>query len=98
MRVDLPINIGCSPDPLSQGRLRDISVSGAFAYTDLRLPVLSRIRLKIDVPGRAGCLGLCLPASVVRTTPSGFGLEWQDFAPELIRKLFEIAGVSAAVK
>ncbi len=53
--------------------------AGALIETDLTLPLLSQVTMEIALPrhARRGCIKLP-GAYVVRKTPEGYGLEWQD--------------------
>ena len=68
----------------SVGWLRDISVSGGFLRTTLLVPALSPISLRlIDAKGE---FAATIKGQVVRCEPDGLGLEWSEFAPELVRE------------
>ena len=65
------------------GWLRDISVSGGFLRITLPVQALSHISMRlIDADG---AFGPRLEGQVVRLSPDGVGIEWCDYAPELIR-------------
>ena len=59
------------------GRLRDVSVSGAFIETGCKLPLFSRLELKVHPTDPAG-REISVTASVVRTARDGVGVEWCD--------------------
>ena len=57
------------------GRLRNVSMSGAFLETSLELPLLAHIDIAVVREG-AGGADAAIPASVVRRDRDGVGVEW----------------------
>jgi hypothetical protein len=74
-RVRLPTGAGIC----GAGRLRDVSMSGAFLETALELPLFGRVTVAV-VRGDPGheieAIG-----SVVRKEPGGVGIEWCETLP-----------------
>ena len=69
----------------SVGSLRNVSLTGGFLETALPAQPLSHISLRlIDADGE---LGPRLEGQVVRRTSNGLGVEWCEYATELIRAL-----------
>lgn len=69
----------------SVGWLRNVSLTGGFLETALPAQPLSHISLRlIDAEGE---LGPRLEGQVVRRTSTGLGIEWSEYATELIRAL-----------
>lgn len=69
----------------SVGWLRNVSLTGGFLETALPAQPLSHISLRlIDAEGE---LGPRLEGQVIRRTSSGLGIEWCEYATELIRAL-----------
>jgi len=67
------------------GWLHDVSVTGGFLQTTLPAQPLAHISLRlIDAEGQ---LGPRLEGQVIRRTPTGLGIEWCEYATELIRAL-----------
>lgn len=62
------------------GRLRDISMSGAFLETALPLPIFAQLSVAV-LRGDGSNHLLDFPAVVVRHAPDGVGLEWCDPNP-----------------
>jgi hypothetical protein len=58
------------------GRLRDVSLSGAFIETALELPLLARVSVAVR--------DTYVAASVVRIVDDGCGVEWCETAPRAI--------------
>ena len=82
--VDAKVRIFADPASTGWGRLRDISISGGFIETALRVPVLST--LSVTVPG--GCV---VHAIAVRNALDGVGVEWADGGLEVIAALIQEA-------
>jgi hypothetical protein len=74
--VDVDVQIFADPASAGWGRLRDISISGAFVETALRIPVLSTLCL--TVPATQYRDASVVHALVVRSDVDGVGVEWFD--------------------
>jgi hypothetical protein len=84
--ANLPVRIILPPREVLLGRVRDISLSGAFVQTWRELPAMTRVVVEL----RSAFFGA--PASrqriagfVVRNGATGVGIEWADFAPACVR-------------
>ncbi len=64
------------PYTARRGRVANISASGAFIQTNIPIPVLTCIQVEIQMPTDGARGSLRLPASVVRRTREGVGVEW----------------------
>jgi hypothetical protein len=73
---------------LGVGRLRDVSLSGAFIETTLKLPMFASIAVSVR--------GTEVRASVVRITEDGVGVEWCEMAPHAVCPLLGCASPCAA--
>jgi hypothetical protein len=56
-------------------RVRNVSISGAFLETTLRLPLFSQVDIAV-LRGDGSTHGVEFAASVVRAEPGGIGIEW----------------------
>jgi len=65
------------------GRLRDISMSGAFVETDLSLPLFAQLAVTV-LRDDGSEHPLDFPAVVVRQDTGGVGIEWCDPNPGFI--------------
>jgi hypothetical protein len=85
-KVDLAVYARAHAGVVSSfGRLRDVSLTGGFLETALPAQPLSHISLRLtDAEGE---LGPRLEGQVIRRTPTGLGIEWCEYATELIRAL-----------
>lgn len=80
----LPVRLAAASETIDRGILRNVSASGAFIETRLRLPILSllQVELPLDTP---------VPAFVVRRTKTGIGVEWSEYSPEALERLLTVA-------
>jgi hypothetical protein len=85
--VDLPVRITGHPFSVRNGRLHNLSVSGAFIKVDYDLRLLSRIQVAIEMPQRSKHEAPVLAAYVARKYKDGIGVEWCEFAPTPIPQL-----------
>jgi hypothetical protein len=85
-KVDLAVYARAHAGVVSSvGRLRNVSLSGGFLETALPAQPLAHISLRlIDADGQ---LGPRLEGQVIRRDPNGLGIEWSEYATELIRAL-----------
>jgi PilZ domain len=74
----------------AQGRVLNVSVSGAFVSTHLPAPVLSHIQVSFEV-GHWDGEPATIDAQVIRRTAQGLALEWTEFAPEAVWALMQPA-------
>lgn len=73
--VDLPVSIG-RRGTMAAGRLRNISISGAYVETLTRLPTLAMVNLRIG-GGNGGNPPMAdLWGYVMRHDGRGIGIEW----------------------
>jgi hypothetical protein len=94
--TQLRVGIGVSPQSHSTGRLRNVSGSGAFVQTHLRLPSIARLRVYFDEQHSCGSFKFALDAYLVRSTPEGLGLEWVDSEPAILLALLSALERSSA--
>ncbi len=87
LAVDRVVRFGAPPQAPTTGRLRDVSLSGAYVEGVPFFPILSQVTLDLERPeGDPRALDR-VTAHVVRNETGGVGLEWDEFAPEAIRAL-----------
>ncbi len=84
IRVDVRSHGGTTS---ATGRLMSISLSGGFLETALGVEPLSKISLRIaEASGAAGRLW---EGHVVRKTPRGLGIEWEEDISGLLQSLIK---------
>jgi hypothetical protein len=77
--VDLPVHLVPRGADALPGRLRNLSISGAFVETDASFPMRAPLTVALTVPPEGG-VNLNLEAVVVRLEPGAIGIEWRDMA------------------
>ena len=89
--VDLPVRVSAHAFSLRDGRLTDLSVSGAHLAADIEVRPLSRIEISILWPQRLRADVAPIAAYVARKYRDGFGLEWCEFSPPGVAELLRLA-------
>ena len=91
MPIDLPVRLAQGPLTPICGRIRDLSLSGAYIETGPHRMSAGALLVEFD----GDCFGsggsYTLRAYVVRRVEAGVGVEWCEFAPESIRDLLACA-------
>jgi hypothetical protein len=87
--VDIPVRITVHPFSVRNGRLANLSVSGACIKADFDLRVLSRIQVAIELPQRSKHEAPTVAAYVARKLKDTIGIEWCEFAPPAISRLLQ---------
>jgi hypothetical protein len=87
VQVDFPVRVTTHRFWVREGRLADMSVSGALIEANLEAQVLSRIQIAIVLPLRPKHASPVVEAYVARKYKRGFGIEWCEFAPGPIQGL-----------
>lgn len=97
MAMGIPVTVTVHSFAAHDGRLVNVSMSGALIEADFDARVLSRIRVRIRPPGPPEAPPLELTAYVVRRSSAGIGVEWCEFAPREVFAMLQVAGSHAAV-
>src|ERR1700722_11721233 len=87
VQVDFPIRVIAHRFSVREGRLADLSVSGALVKTDFEARILSRIQVAIDLPLWPKHESPIVEAYVTRRHKHEFGLEGCEFAPRAVTEL-----------
>jgi hypothetical protein len=85
--VDIPIRLTLPLLGEVQGRLTNLSLSGAFISTQMNVRVMSRLQVFIEIPADGSEDAVSIAAHVIRKTDHGVGVEWYDFAPAAVAAL-----------
>ena len=88
VRVNLPVHVSASALAEVDGCMKNLSLSGAFMKADceLRLHTLIAVRIELSPPSSRAAV---LDAYVSRKLKQGFGIEWCEFAPNIIKDLLQ---------
>jgi hypothetical protein len=87
VQVDFPVRVMAHRFSVREGRLADLSVSGARVKADFEARVLSRIQIAIDLPLWPKHESPVVEAYVARRYKHEFGIEWCEFAPRAVSEL-----------
>jgi hypothetical protein len=87
VQVELPVRVAAHRFAVRDGRLIDLSVSGAFIEADLDARVLSRVQVVLLLPAYPRHEAPTVEAYVARKHRHGIGVEWCEFAPRAVRDL-----------
>lgn len=93
--VDIGVRLSFASHLVAVGRLREVSISGAFLRTTAVLPLLSYIQL-LGLTSASPTACRPLDAYVARRGPSGFALEWPELAPAELEPFLAAMGVDLA--
>jgi len=89
-RIDTSTDVSLFGHPWARGRgrIRDISMTGAFVQTCLRLPALALLDIELHLNVPDADVTYRIAATVVRTDSDGLGLEWcEPLSAEFIQRL-----------
>ncbi|MEA3138505.1 MAG: hypothetical protein QOK23_674 [Gammaproteobacteria bacterium] len=86
LAVTIPVQVAAQPMRVIDGRINNLSTSGALmeAAADLRLHTLVEVTIHLPPPSNRSQTVL---AHVVRKLDHKVGLEWHEFAPQVVREL-----------
>jgi hypothetical protein len=87
VQVDFPVRVTALRFSVRDGRLTDLSVSGARLHADVESRVLSRVQIAIILPLWPKHEAPVIDAYVTRKFKDGFGIEWCEFAPATVNRL-----------
>lgn len=87
--VSLPVRMTAA-NIEARGVLRDVSTSGGFIETGVRLPLLSQLEVSLPRAAIDTSEDTLVSAFVVRRTHRGIGVEWSDNAPDGIERLLAL--------
>jgi hypothetical protein len=91
VRVNIPVQV--SANALSaEGYMKNLSLSGALVKADGDLKLHALVKLKIDMPSRSQRTAE-ITAYVSRKSPEGVGIEWCEFAPNIVKDLLRAPSI-----
>ena len=87
VQVDFPVRVIAHRFSVREGRLADLSVSGALVQAEFEARLLSRIQVALDSPLWTKHESPIVEAYVARRHKHEFGIEWCEFAPRAVKEL-----------
>jgi hypothetical protein len=87
IQVDFPVRLMAHPFAKRDGRLTDMSVSGAYIKTAVMMRPKSRLEVTLLANSWARQEAVVLQAYVARQYREGVGIEWCEFAPSPVGSL-----------
>jgi hypothetical protein len=95
-RVNLEVYVDtCQGTVALIGRLTEVSVSGGFVKTHLPGQAIALVSLRTRLPRHNQAVPN-IQGYVVRRAATGVGIEWLEFAPELVRYLTQYPAISTS--
>jgi hypothetical protein len=91
-RVDIPVRVSAGTLGRTDGCMKNLSLSGALMKSDcdLRLHTLIEVRIEMPPPSPRAVV---VKAHVSRKLKTGVGIEWCDFAPNVVKDLLRSRAV-----
>jgi hypothetical protein len=86
IRVNLPVRVSAADLERVQGCLKNLSLSGAFLKSDCELRLHALIEVRIELPPPVARAAV-IEAHVSRKHSEGVGIEWCEFAPNIVKAL-----------
>jgi hypothetical protein len=88
--VNIPVRVEAAALPGANGCMTNLSLSGALMKSDcdLRLHTLIEVSMALPAPSTRTAV---IKAHVSRKFKEGVGIEWYEFAPNIIRVLLRSA-------
>ena len=90
-RVDIAVRLAGNSLTVLDGRLVNVSLSGAFITLGCPVNPLSRLDIQILAAPGMRHTSLKIPACVIRRGPNGIGVEWCEFACPAVREVLRAA-------
>lgn len=88
--VSRAVHIGTRSGLVAQGRIANVSISGAYIVSPLAVSLFSYVQLQFTAMLHGKRTTASIEGQVVRKDSSGFGVEWSEFAPEPVRALMMV--------
>jgi hypothetical protein len=96
IRVNIPVRIAPPSETAIDGRMRNLSLSGALVTTTLGSPLNSRIAVTLTLPSPFQGDAI-IEAHVTRRHNGDVGVEWCQFAPAVVKDLLRSPSVRLPV-
>jgi hypothetical protein len=86
IRVSIPVHVASPSTTAIDGRIKNLSLSGALVATPVDLPLNSRIEVTLELSAPLP-VSARIAAHVARKVDGDVGIEWCQFAPSAIKDL-----------
>jgi PilZ domain len=86
VNLDLPVQVAVNSLSGIDGRVKNLSLSGALIEADIDLRIHSLIEISVKLP-RSPHRGVVIEAHVTRKQDGDVGVEFCEFAPKAIKDL-----------
>jgi PilZ domain len=91
-RVNIPVRVSAGALARVDGRMKNLSLSGALMKSDCDLRLHTRIEVYIELPPPSPRAAV-VEAHVSRKLKEGVGIEWCEFAPNIVKDLLRSPSV-----
>lgn len=88
VQVEIPVRFSVPPYAAYFGAISNISRSGVWIRTNLKLPVRVRARITFQSTRWLANAAAAVPAYVMRQDLHGIALEWCELAPRHVNELY----------
>ena len=95
IRVSIPVHVTSPSTTRFDGRIKNLSLSGALMTANSELPLNSRIEVTLELPSPLG--DAVIAAHVARRVNGEVGIEWCQFAPNAVKDLLRAPSVRLPV-
>jgi hypothetical protein len=86
VRVNIPVQVSADAVTGAEGRIKNLSLSGALVKADVDFGLHALIKVSIKMPSPSE-RAAALTAYVSRKAKDGVGVEWCEFAPSIVKDL-----------
>jgi hypothetical protein len=90
VKVNIPVRVEGAALPGANGCMKNLSLSGALMKSDSDLRLYTLIEVSVALPAPSTRTAV-IKAHVSRKVEEGVGIEWYEFAPNIIRDLLRSA-------
>jgi len=92
VRVNIPVHLSAAAFGRVDGCMKDLSLSGALMKSDCDLRLHALIEVHVELPSPSPRVAV-LKAHVSRNLKEGVGIEWCEFAPNVVKDLLRSPSV-----
>ncbi len=83
--ISKPVQLGTGNGIAAPGRICNVSMSGAFVISPLPVSLFSYVQVQFTALLNGKRTSTSAEGQVVRKDATGFGIEWREFAPVVVR-------------